>query len=61
MSSIIEIDIKNRTYWFFNGMINIKNFDPNRIKIEKSHAKISLFIKLGILLSKTLAMQKFIA
>ena len=28
-----EIDIKNRTYYFFNDMINIKNFDPNNIKL----------------------------
>ena len=23
------IDIKNRTYYFFDDFINIKNFDPN--------------------------------
>ena len=29
-----DIDIKNRTYYFFNDIINIKNFDPNNIKID---------------------------
>ena len=29
-------------------MINIKNFDPNRIEIEKSHRKIMIFITLDI-------------
>ena len=36
-----EIDIKNRTYYFFHDMINIKNLDPNKIKIdEKSYKNI---------------------
>ena len=35
MSRIKEINIKSRTYYFFDGMINIKNFDPSRIKIDK--------------------------
>ena len=30
-----DIDIKNRTYYFFNDMINIKNFDPNNIKLDE--------------------------
>ena len=35
MSNKVEdIDIKNRTYYFFDDMINIKNFDPNNIKID---------------------------
>ena len=34
-------DIKNRTYHFFNDVINIENFDPNNIKIdERSHKDI---------------------
>ena len=28
-----EINIKNCTY-YFNEMINVKNFDPNKIKID---------------------------
>ena len=35
MSQIKEINIKNRTYCFFNVMINFKNFDPNWIKADK--------------------------
>ena len=58
MSSIKLININNRTYYSFNDMINIKIFDPNQIKIDKKSEKISLFIALGILLSKALAMQK---
>ena len=33
MGNIKQINIKNRTYYFFNDMINIKSFDPSRTKI----------------------------
>ena len=35
MRIIKQINIKNRTYYFFNDMINIKNFDSSLLKIEK--------------------------
>ena len=35
MGNIEEINIKNRTYYFFDDMINIKDFDPNLLKIDK--------------------------
>ena len=35
MRSIKQINIKNRTCYFFNDMINIKNFDSNLLKIGK--------------------------
>ena len=41
--TIKDIDLKYRTYYFFNDMINIKNFDANYIKKVKSHTKIFLF------------------
>ena len=44
MGNIKQIDIKNRTFNFFNDMINIKDFDPNLLKIEKnSYKDISIF------------------
>ena len=30
-----QIDIKNRTYYFYNDLIDIKNFDPNMLKLDK--------------------------
>ena len=40
-NKVKDIDIKNRTYYFFNDIIDIKNFDPNNIKIdEKSYKNI---------------------
>ena len=35
MENINEINIKNQTYFFFNDMINIKNFNPKLLKIGK--------------------------
>ena len=35
MGNIKQINIKNRTYYFFSGMINIKKFDSSQLKIEK--------------------------
>ena len=38
------IDIKNHRYYFFNDIINIKNFDPSNIKIdEKSYKSILIY------------------
>ena len=39
-----DIDIKNRIYFFFNDIINIKNFDPDNIKLdEKSNKNILIY------------------
>ena len=39
MRNIERINIENRTYYFFNDMINIKSFDPNLLKIDKNSYK----------------------
>ena len=40
MVNIKQTKIKNRTYYFFNGMINIEDFDSNLLKIDKKSYKI---------------------
>ena len=35
-NQVKDIDMKNRTYYFFNDIINIKNFDPKNIKIDET-------------------------
>ena len=32
-------DIKNHTYYFFDYIINVKDFDPNKVKIDKKSQK----------------------
>ena len=39
MGLVKQIDIKNRTYYFYNDMINIKKFDSNLVKIDKKSYK----------------------
>ena len=44
MGVVKQIDIKNRTYYFYNDMINIKNFEPNLLKIDrKSYKNIGVY------------------
>ena len=35
MTSITQFNIKNRSYYFFSDMINITNFDPNLLNVDK--------------------------
>ena len=39
MGSIKETDIKNRTYYFYNDIINIETFDSNNLKLDKKTYK----------------------
>ena len=39
MENIKEINIKDRTYCFFNDIISIGDFDPNLLKIDKTSYK----------------------
>ena len=34
INKVKDINIKNRTYYFFNDIMDIENFDPNNIKID---------------------------
>ena len=39
-----QINIKNRTYSFYNDLINIKDFDPKLLKLDKKSFKdISMY------------------
>ena len=31
--------LKNQIYYFYNNMINLKNFEPNSLRIHKMHYK----------------------
>ena len=44
MENIKEINIKNRTYYFFNDMINIKDFNSSSLKLgKKSYKDIGIY------------------
>ena len=39
MGSIKQINIKNRTYYFYNDIIDIEIFDSNMLKLDKKSYK----------------------
>ena len=32
-----QLNLKNRTYYFYNDLINIKDFDPKLLKLDKKN------------------------
>ena len=47
MGQVKEINIKNRTYYFFNDITNIEEFDSNLLKIDKKSYKDSDIYYIG--------------
>ena len=39
MGEVKKINIKNRTYYFYNDIIDLKNFDGKLLKIDKKSYK----------------------
>ena len=37
MIIIKEMNIKNRTYYFYNDLIKLFDFDPNMLKLDKKN------------------------
>ena len=54
MGYIKEINIKNKKFFFFNGMINIKDFDSNLLKIDKKSYKNIGIYNIGYIAIKKL-------
>ena len=52
MGSIKEINIKNRTYCFFDDMIKIKDFNLDLLKIDKNSYKITDVYQIGYITMK---------
>ena len=54
MENTKEINIKNRTYYFFDDTINIENFKPDLLKIDKK-----LYKNIGIYYIGCITMKDF--
>ena len=54
MGSIIQTKIKNRTDYFFNDMINVKNFESNLLKIDKETCKSMGIYYIGYIAMKNI-------
>ena len=48
-NNVKDINIKNHTYYFFDDIINIKDFDPNNTKIDQKPYKNILIYKIAYL------------
>ena len=60
MGEAKQINIKNRTYYFYNDIINIKNFDGRLLKIDKKSYKDIGIYNIGyIALKKMVIVKKF--
>ena len=57
-NKVKNIDIENRTYYIFYDIINIKNFDPNNIKIDDKSYKNILIYYIGYVTTKDLKYSK---
>ena len=59
MANIKQINIKNRTYYIFNDIINIKYFDSSLLKINKiTHKNIGIY-HIGYITIKKLVIWKY--
>ena len=58
MNSVKEIYIQTRTYYFFDDLINMKNLDPNKIKIDEKSYKNILVYYIGCVTIKNLSYVK---
>ena len=52
MGEVKQINIKDRTYYFYNDLINIKNFEPDLLKIDRKSYKTVGIYNIGYITSK---------
>ena len=48
MGELKSINIKNRTYYFYNDIINLDEFDESKIKVDKKTLITLIFIILAM-------------
>ena len=53
MGKIKQINIKNRTYYFYSDQIDLKNFDAKLLKIDKKDFDEKLTKKITTILTFT--------
>ena len=52
MGEVKQINIKNQTYYFYNDIISIKNFDARLLKIDKKSYKDIGIYNIGYITKK---------
>ena len=54
MGKTKQINIKNRTYYFYNDVINLDEFDGTKVKVDKKTLVTLIFVILVIKKKKRL-------
>ena len=54
MEEIKQINFKTRTYYFYNDIINLDEFDGSKIKVDKKTLMTLIFIILDMNIRKKL-------
>ena len=52
MGTVKQINIKNRTYCFYNDIVNFKNFELKLLKIDKKSCKNIGIYNIGYIIIK---------
>ena len=60
MGTVKQIDIKNQTYYFYNDIIDLKNFDAGLWKIDKKSYKNIGIYNIGFITKKKLMIVKIL-
>ena len=53
--AIRQLNIEDRTYYFYNDLINIKNFNSNNLKLDKKSVLGNDVYYIGYITKKTTA------
>ena len=60
MGKVKQIEIKNRTYYFYNDIINIEEFDSKLLKIDKKSYKNIDIYYIGYITIKNWRLWKYL-
>ena len=60
MGVMKQINIKNRTYYFYNDIIDLKDFDAGLLKIDKKSYKDIGIYNIGYITMKKLMIVKIL-
>ena len=55
MGKVKQINIKNRTYYFYNDQINLKDFDARLLNVDKKDYKEIDICYIGYVIIKKIA------
>ena len=58
MGTVKQINIKNRTYYFYNDIIDLENFDSSLLKLDKKIYKDIGIYNIGYITIKKLVIVK---